>query len=131
MPGRTISVLTGEKVELDGSNSVAWGGNKIVQWRWILPDGQKVEQAKAEKAFDRPGAYVAELWVKDDAGNEDADFCQVKVYSKAKPEKGMPHVYMTYTPTEDIRPDQPVRSASGTKAASAGRSPSSSTMEPK
>ena len=32
--------LTGEKVVLDGSNSLVWGGNKIVQWRWILPDGQ-------------------------------------------------------------------------------------------
>ena len=101
--------LTGEKVVLDGSNSLAWGGGKIVQWRWILPDGQKVEQAKAETTFDRPGAYVATLWVKDDAGNEDVDFCQVKVYTKDKPEKGMPHIYMTYTPTEDIRPDQPVR----------------------
>jgi hypothetical protein len=100
---------TGEKVVLDGSNSLAWGGGKIIEWRWILPDGQKVEQAKAEKTFDRPGAYVAELWVKDDAGNEDVDFCQVKVFSKDKPEKRMPHVYMTYSPTADVRTDWPVR----------------------
>jgi murein DD-endopeptidase MepM/ murein hydrolase activator NlpD len=101
--------LAGEKVVLDGSNSLAWGGSKIVQWRWILSDGRKIEQAKAETAFDRPGAYVASLWVKDDVGNEDVDFCQIKVYTKEKPEKGIPHIYMTCTPTEDIRPDQAVR----------------------
>lgn len=101
--------LTGEKVVLDGSNSLVWGGGKIVQWRWVLPDGRNVEQAKVEATFDRPGAYVAELWVKDDQGNEDVDFCQVKVYSKDKPEKRMPHVCMTYTPTADIPTDSPVR----------------------
>jgi hypothetical protein len=102
-------VLTGEKVLLDGSNSLVWNGNKIVQWRWVLPDGRKIDQAKAEAAFYRPGAYIATLWIKDDHGNEDVDFCQVKVYSKDHREKGMPHIYMSSTPTEDIRPDQPVR----------------------
>ena len=102
-------VLTGEKVVLDGSNSLAWGGNKIVEWHWILPNGTAIKKSKAETSFDRPGAYVATLWVKDDQGNEDADFCPVKVYTKEKPEKGIPHIYMTCTPTEDIRPNQPVR----------------------
>jgi hypothetical protein len=102
-------VLTGEKVQLDGSNSLAWGGSKIVQWRWILPDGQKVKQAKATTMFDRPGAYVATLWVKDNEGNEDVDFCPVKVFSRDKPEKNLPHIFMTSSPTEGVRPDQPVR----------------------
>lgn len=101
--------LTGEKVVLDGSNSLAWGGGKITEWRWTLPDGREVKQATAETRFDKPGAYVAVLWVKDDRGNEDVDFCQVKVFSNEKPEKGMPHLYMTCTPTQDVRPDQPVR----------------------
>jgi hypothetical protein len=102
-------VVTGEKIVLDGSNSLAWGGNKIVAWRWILPNGQEVRDPKVETALDRPGAYVAALWVKDDGGNEDLDFCQVKVYSKEKPEKATPHIFMTCTPTENVRPDQPVR----------------------
>jgi hypothetical protein len=101
--------MTGEKVVLDGSNSLAWGGGKIVQWRWILPDGKTVEQAKVETVLDRPGAYVATLCVKDDRGNEDVDFCQVKAYTKDKPEKGTMHIFMSCTPTENIRPEQPVR----------------------
>jgi hypothetical protein len=101
-------VLTGEKVRFDGSNSLVWGGAKIVERRWIFHDGRKVEGDVAEKDFERPGAYVAELWVKDDRGAEDVDFCQVKVYSKSKPEQGMPHLFMTYTPTENIRPGQAV-----------------------
>jgi murein DD-endopeptidase MepM/ murein hydrolase activator NlpD len=101
--------LTGEKVVLDGSHSLAWGGGKIVSYLWVFPDGQTVNNIRAEKTFDRPGAYVAELWVKDDHGAEDVDFCQIKVFTKDNPEKGIPHIYMSYTPTEEIRPDQPVR----------------------
>jgi hypothetical protein len=74
------AALTGETVVFDGSHSLVWGGNKIVEWRWVLPDGQTVKQVRAEKAFDKPGAYVAALWVKDDKGIEDVDFCQVKVF---------------------------------------------------
>ncbi len=100
--------LTGEKIVFDGAHSLAWGGGRIVERRWVFPDGQTVDEATAEKTFDRPGAYVAELWVKDDQGAEDVDFCQVKVFSKEKPEQNMPQIFMTYTPTENIRPDQPV-----------------------
>ena len=102
------TVLTGEKVILDGGNSLAWGVSRIIEWRWLFPDGQTVKQARAEKTFDQPGAHVATLWVKNDQGTEDVDFCQIKVFSKANPEKAMPHIFMTYTPTQDIRPDQPV-----------------------
>jgi hypothetical protein len=103
------TVLTSEKVVLDGSHALVWGGGKIVEYRWVLPDGRTVKQARAEPVFDRPGAYVAVLWVKDDSGTEDVDFCQVKVFSKDNPERNMPHIYMSYTPTEDVRPEQPVR----------------------
>jgi len=101
-------VLTGETVDFDGSNSLVWGRGKIVEWRWVFPDGEAVKQAKARKKFDRPGAYVAALWVKDDKGTEDVDFCQVKVYSRPTPEPAMPHIFMTYTPTQNIRVNQPV-----------------------
>jgi hypothetical protein len=117
-------VLTGEKVDLDGSNSLVWGGGKIVEWRWVLPDthvggvsnpdsmdsphGEVVKNARASTVFDKPGAYVVELWVKDDKGAEDVDFCQIKAFTKGNPEQAMPHIFMTYTPTEDVRPDQPV-----------------------
>ncbi len=102
-------IQTGDNVVFDGSHSLAWGGRKIVQWRWELPDGRTVKQLQAETVFDRPGTYVATLWIQDEQGNEDADFCQVKVFSKNNIEKNMPHIFMSYTPTEDIRPEQPVR----------------------
>ena len=102
-------VLTGEKELFDGSNSLAFGDRKIVDWRWVFHDGQTVHAAKTERSFDRPGAYVASLWVKDDKGAEDVDFCQVKVYSRQRRENAMPHIFMTHTPTEGIRPDRPVR----------------------
>jgi murein DD-endopeptidase MepM/ murein hydrolase activator NlpD len=101
--------LTGEKVVLDGSHSLAWGGNKIASYRWVFPDGQTVNNRRAEKTFDRPGAYVAELRIKDDRGAEDVDFCQIKVFTKGNPEKGIPHIYMSYVPTEAIHLGQPVR----------------------
>ncbi|MCX6906507.1 MAG: PKD domain-containing protein [Verrucomicrobia bacterium] len=103
------AVLTGEKELFDGSNSLAFGGRKIVEWRWVFHDGETVRQAKAEKAFDKPGAYVAELWVKDDRGGEDVDFCQIKAFFASAPERAMPHIFMTSTPTESLRPGQPVR----------------------
>jgi hypothetical protein len=100
--------VTGEKIVLDGSHSLAWGGGKIVQWRWVLADGSTVRSNKAETAFDKPGAYVAALWVKDDKGNQDVDFCQIKVFSKSSRERNMPHIFMTYTPTEGILPNTPI-----------------------
>ncbi len=102
-------VLAGDKIVFDGSNSLVWGGNKITQWRWEFPDGQTVDQVRAEKVFDRPGSYVATLRVKDNQGNEDVDFCQFKVFSRENTEKNMPHIFMSYVPTEDIRPNEPVR----------------------
>jgi hypothetical protein len=100
--------LTGEQVLLDGSRSLAWGGARIVQWRWVLPDGSTVTSHTAQTAFDKPGAYVAALWVEDNEGNQDVDFCQIKVFSKSGPERNMPHVFMTCTPTEGIRPNTPI-----------------------
>jgi len=100
--------LTGETVRLDGTNSLAFGGRRIVEWRWVLPDGRTVKDAKAQLRLDRPGAYVAALWVRDEQGAEDVDFCQVKAFTRSAPEKAMPHIFMTYTPTQGVRPDQPL-----------------------
>jgi murein DD-endopeptidase MepM/ murein hydrolase activator NlpD len=101
------TVVTGETVRFDGSKSLAFH-TKIVSWRWVFHDGQTVNGTRAEKVFDHPGAYIASLWVKDETGAEDVDFCQVKVFSKASPESGIPTIFMTYTPTEEICVNQPV-----------------------
>ncbi len=102
------AVRTGEEVLLEGSNSLAFGG-RITEWCWVFHDGQTIREAKAKKTFDAPGAYVATLWIKDDRGVEDVDFCQIKVFSKPTAETTMPHIFMTYTPTEEVRPGQPLR----------------------
>ncbi len=100
--------LTGEEVVLDASHSLAWGGNRIIERRWVLPDGSAVTNSQARATFAQPGAYVATLWVKDNEGNEDVDFCQIKIFSKSQPEANMPHLFLTCTPTEDLRPKTPV-----------------------
>jgi murein DD-endopeptidase MepM/ murein hydrolase activator NlpD len=105
-PHRTA--LTGEKVLLDASHSLVWGGNRIVARRWVLPDGSTVTNSQAQTSFTQPGTYAAALWVRDNEGNEDVDFCQIKVFSRANPEPHMPHLFMSYEPTEGIRPQSPV-----------------------
>lgn len=100
--------LTGEKVVLDGSNSIAFG-TKITGWKWFLPDGRTIHGPRAEIVFDKPGSYVATLRVKGKDGLEDVDFCQVRVYSKAAPEQHMPTIFMSCTPTGNIQVDQPVK----------------------
>ncbi len=102
------TILTGETVRLDGSRSLAPSGSTIVSWRWVFHDGRTVDDAKAEKVFDKPGSYVAALWVKDVKGVEDVDFCQIKVFSRTNPESGMPTIFMSHNPTENIRAGQPV-----------------------
>ncbi len=52
--------------------------------------------------------FLSALWVKDDKGTEDVDFCQIKVFSKENTEKAMPHIFMTCHPTQDVRTVQPV-----------------------
>ncbi|MHC4558993.1 MAG: PKD domain-containing protein [Planctomycetota bacterium] len=104
-PHRTVS--TGEKVVFDGSNSLGFG-TEVVSYKWILPDGEIVNAIKAEKIFDKPGVYIATLWVKDEKGNEDVDFCRVKVFTASTPESKVPTIFMTYVPTNNIVVNQPV-----------------------
>jgi murein DD-endopeptidase MepM/ murein hydrolase activator NlpD len=100
--------LTGEDIALEASHSLAWGGSRIVERRWVLPDGSTITNNQAHVTFAKPGAYVASLWVKDNEGNEDVDFCQIKVFSKSETEANMPHLFLSYTPTEGLRPRTPI-----------------------
>lgn len=104
-PHQTVS--TGESVVFDASRSLSFG-TRIVSHEWLLPDGQTINEVKAEKRFDRPGVYIATLWVKDEKGSEDVDFCRVKVFTASAPERSIPTIFMTHTPTSDIVVDQPV-----------------------
>lgn len=98
---------TGEKVLFDGSNSMAFD-SRIVSYKWEFHDGTVIQGPRAEKVYDMPGCYMATLWVKDDRGRTDVDFCKVKVYSEGKPEDIVPILFVTYTPSREVRVDQPV-----------------------
>jgi len=104
-PHQTFS--TGEKVLFDGSNSLNFGG-KIVSYKWILPDGETVNGITAEKRFDKPGVYIAELWITDENGRKDVDFQKIRVFTASAPEGSIPTIFMTHTPANDIVVNQPV-----------------------
>lgn len=98
------TVLTGEEVLFDGSNSLAFG-TKIASYKWQFHDGATVEEAKASKTYNAPGTYIATLWVRDEKGRQDVDFCKVKVFPKSDRQSGLPTIFMTHTPTVDILVD--------------------------
>jgi murein DD-endopeptidase MepM/ murein hydrolase activator NlpD len=101
------TVLTGEEVLFDGSNSLAFG-TKIASYKWQFHDGATVEESKASKTYNSPGTYIATLWVCDEKGRQDVDFCKVKVFEKSDRQSGLPTIFMTHTPTADIVVDHPV-----------------------
>ncbi len=101
------AVRTGEVVRFDGTRSLAYG-SKIKTFRWEFHDGTSVYSARAEKVYNRPGTYMAALWVEDEKGSRDVDFCKVKVYSGEKAEDVMPILFLTYSPSRDVRVGQAV-----------------------
>ncbi len=102
------SVTVGDEVRFDGSNSLA-SDSKIVSYRWQFHDGQTVDNAIAKRTFTQPGTFIATLFIKDDKGAEDVDFCKVKVYPSNGQLKGIPTIFMSYTPTMNIFSDQPMQ----------------------
>jgi murein DD-endopeptidase MepM/ murein hydrolase activator NlpD len=100
-------VPTGEKVLFDGSNSMAFKSN-ITSFKWEFHDGTSVNGPKAEKVYDKPGCYMASLWVKDSHGGLDVDFCKVKVFSQSAPEDVIPTLFVTYYPSAEVHVDEPV-----------------------
>ena len=107
-PGRTIRFSSARRSISTARTRWRGAAARSSSGDGSFPTARRSNKRRPEKKFDRPGAYVAALWVKDDKGGEDVDFCQVKVYSRPTPEPAMPHIFMTYTPTENIRPNQPV-----------------------
>jgi hypothetical protein len=101
------TVVTGEKVPFDGSQSVTLDA-PITSYKWQLPNGRTVDDSIAEMTFDSPGVYIATLRVTDDKGREDVDFCRVKVFTKDAIEKNMPTIFMTHNPTLKLAVGQPV-----------------------
>jgi len=104
-PHQTVS--TGDRVIFDASRSLGFG-TRIVSYKWVFSDGQTINGVKAEKTFDKPGVYIATLWVEDENGARDVDFCRVRVFTKSSPEGSIPTIFMTHTPTYNILVNQPV-----------------------
>ena len=98
---------TGDAVFFDGSSSMAFGSN-ITSFKWEFHDGSSMSGPRVEKVYEKPGCYMAALWVKDSQGNTDVDFCKVTVYSRSAPEDIVPTLFVTYTPSREVHVDQPV-----------------------
>lgn len=101
------TALTGESVHFDGTNSISIQANRT-SYRWEFHDGTVMNGPKADKVFDKPGCYSACLWIEDDHGNRDVDFCTVKVFSRPVPEKVIPTLFVTYYPSGEIFVEDPV-----------------------
>jgi len=105
--GPHIAALTGDEMLFDGSNSMAFGSS-VTSFRWLFHDGTSADGPRARRTYDKPGCYAATLWVKDDRGGIDVDFCRVRVYSRAAPEDVVGALFVTYTPSADIDVNEPV-----------------------
>jgi len=101
------TVLTGDKVLFDGSNSMSFKSN-IASFKWEFHDGTSANGPIAEKVYNKPGCYIAALWVEDSHGAVDVDFCKVKVYSRSAPEDVIPTLFVTYYPSAEVYVDEPV-----------------------
>ena len=100
-------IRAGETCSFDAAQSLAFDGT-VVSYRWQFHDGETVEQARAEKVYREPGVYIAELWIEDDKGRRDVDFCRIKVFPKNSSVSGIPTLFMTHGPTIGIKPGHPV-----------------------
>ena len=102
------AAAVGEPVALDGSRSICDGG-EITAYRWTLHDGEVVDGVRAEKVYSKEGMYSEMLTVTDRRGETDVDFCVVQVLPRdGDPARTPPGMHLTYYPTEDIRPGQPI-----------------------
>ncbi|MEW6356250.1 MAG: PKD domain-containing protein [Planctomycetota bacterium] len=105
-PHRAAGV--GEEIELDGSRSICDGG-KITSYRWTLHNRETVDGVRVKVSYDREGMYSEMLTVTDDRGQTDVDFCVVQILPQdGDPAKTPPTMHLTYYPTENIRPGQPI-----------------------
>ncbi len=114
-PGALLAVarphrvaVVGEPVELDGSRSLCDEGD-IAAFQWTLHDGEIVNAPKAVKIYDKEGVYSEMLTVTDARGRTAVDFCPVEILPEdGDPARTPPIIQLTYYPTDDLRPGQPI-----------------------
>jgi len=100
------TVVTGETVYLDGSRSLS-SGARITSYRWEFHDGTTAEGPRVQRVFKKPGLYMAALWVQDERGRKDVDFCKVKVFTRSHPEDAVPIIFMSHFPSGAVRAGRP------------------------
>ncbi len=101
------TAFVGDTVSLNGRNSIP-GRADIASSRWDFDDGTSMTGPTAKRAFDKPGCYMAALWVEDSRGDLDVDFCRIKVFSRPAPEDVIPTLFVTHTPADGLRVNEPV-----------------------
>ncbi len=101
------TVLTGDSVRFDGTSSLGVGASGA-SFTWKFHDSTSADGPEAEKVYEKAGCYIATLWIKDRHGHTDVDFCKVKVFSRPDPEKVVPTLFVTYTPSAEVFAEQPV-----------------------
>jgi|GEM_PF-134149 len=101
------TVVTGEEVRLDGTRSIS-SGAAIVSYRWVFDDGTSADGPEVRRTFEKPGQYTAALWIENEQGERDVDFCKIKVFSDGEPEEVIPALFMTCAPTRLVDVKQPV-----------------------
>jgi phospholipase C len=76
--GPDLAVLAGESALLDASGS--WDNVGIVNYTWSVA-GEAFYGREVRRTFAKPGVYLAELTVSDEAGNVDSDIAAIAVSS--------------------------------------------------
>ena len=100
-------IWDGDTVTLDGSKSVSSAG-EIVSYEWQFEDGSTSDGPTARRTYDAPGRYSEILKVTNSAGDVAYDFANVIVTDRDHPDRLIPSIHPNYSPTFDVRPDDPV-----------------------
>ena len=105
-PHRVAAV--GQTVRLDASNSIC-DGAAIKSYEWTLQDGTTRQGPVVGTTYECEGMYSEMVTITDDQGRTDIDFCVVQIISiDADPAHTPPAMHVTYFPTTDLRPGQPI-----------------------
>ncbi len=100
--------VVGEPLTFDGSRSLC-DGSEIVSYQWRFHDGNVVDDVKAVKIYSKEGMYSEMLTVKDGRGQTSVDFCVVQILPvDADPSRTPPTMQLTYYPTDNLSPGQPI-----------------------
>ncbi len=107
-PGHKRHTFINSPIELDGSNSVAPEGRKIVSYLWQFTDGTTADTPTVKRTYAKPGTYSEELTVTDSTGAKATNSVMVFVFPPDA-KVGAPYlVVLNHWPMRKIKPGQKV-----------------------